>query len=105
MVYKLCIALVSDSLFSPSNSLILCPQNLPILMYYVMVKLSALCVFEKVVCMGAVSACVCAPHACSAHRGQRRESDSLNLELQMVVTNHIRVLEIEHRSFGNIQCS
>lgn len=71
-------------------------------MYYVMVKLSALCVFEKMVCMGAMSACVCALHTCSAHRSQRRESDSLNLELQMVVTHHIWVLEIEHQSFGNI---
>lgn len=52
--------------------------------------------------MGAVSACICAPHACSAHRSQRRESDSLTLELQMVVTHHIWMLEIEHQSFGNM---
>lgn len=71
-------------------------------MYYAMVKLSALCVFENMVCMGAVSACVCVPHARSDHRGQRRESDFWNLELQMVVTYHIWVLEIEHQSFGNI---
>lgn len=37
------------------------------------------------------SACmyVCATHVCSACRGQKRESDPLDLEFQMVVTDHV----------------
>jgi hypothetical protein len=31
----------------------------------------------------------CAPHACSAHGGQKRTTDPLKLNLQMVVSHHV----------------
>ena len=39
--------------------------------------------------MNVSSVCVCAACACSAHRDQKREVDTLELELQMVVNLHV----------------
>lgn len=40
-------------------------------------------------CMGDLPVFVCASHACSAHRGQKRLLDLLEVELQMVVSPHV----------------
>lgn len=36
-----------------------------------------------------MTAYVCAPCACGAHRGQKMASDPLGVELQMVVSFHV----------------
>jgi hypothetical protein len=40
----------------------------------------------------------CVPHVCSTHRGQKRASDPLELELQALVSCSTQVLGTELRS-------
>lgn len=37
---------------------------------------------------------VCVPFECSSHRGQKRVSDLLEMELQMVVKCHVGVVNL-----------